>query len=112
MLIPNLKKEFTVSALINSIFYAILGIVILIALLFSLFLYNNFYTTISRAETVLILKSELAVDTLDVPLYEKIKKEIDASISRRQESAGAASSSSTVPLLLKDIPNPFLSKPF
>lgn len=111
MSILNLKKEFTLSSLTNSILYAILGTLIVIALWFTLFLYNNFYTTISRAETILILKSELAVDTLDVMLYEKIKKELDASNLLLQESAKTISTSSTTPLLLKNLPNPFLYKP-
>lgn len=111
MSILNLKKEFTLSSLTNSILYAILGILIVITLWFTLFLYNNFYTTISRAETILILKSELAVDTLDVTLYEKIKKELDASNLLLQESAKTISASSTTPLLLKNLPNPFLYKP-
>lgn len=111
MSILNLKKEFTLSSLINSILYVILGILALIVLWFILFLYNNFFTAISRAETVLILKSELAIDTLDVPLYEKIKKNFNASTLRAHESASTVSASSTSPLLLKDLPNPFLSKP-
>ncbi len=76
MLTLKFKKDFTLGAIINSILYIILGFLIVIAIWFSLFLYDNFFTTLNRAETILILKSELAVDTLDVPLYEKIKKEL------------------------------------
>jgi len=109
MSIPNLKKDFTLGSLINSFLYIILGILALIGFWLILFIYNNFYTTIGRAETILILKSELAVDVLDVSLYDKIKK--DLNLLAPYTSSESASASSTNPLLPQNLPNPFLAKP-
>lgn len=108
MFTPNLKKEFTLGSLINSFLYVILGILVLLGFWLVLFIYNNFYTTIGRAETILILKSELAVDVLDVPLYEKIKKGLDISAALAKQTT---STSSTTPLVPQNLPNPFLPKP-
>lgn len=104
----NIKKEFTLNSAINSILYCILGGLLCIAVWFIWFLYNNFFTTISRAETVLILKSELAVDVLDVPLYEKIKKNLEElSIKKSSEITFATS---TPPSDSKGKPNLLLPK--
>lgn len=38
------------------------------------FLYNKFYLTLTQAEEIIILKSQLAVDALNLDLFQKIQK--------------------------------------
>ncbi|MCX6779035.1 MAG: hypothetical protein NTU97_02280 [Candidatus Magasanikbacteria bacterium] len=38
------------------------------------FLYNKFYLTLTQAEEIIILKSQLAVDALNLDLFQKVQK--------------------------------------
>jgi len=57
-----------------------LGLYVLSALIAStfiilvFFLYNKFYLTLTQAEEIIILKSQLSVDALNLDLFQKIQK--------------------------------------
>ena len=51
------------------------GVILIIIVL--VFLYNNFYKTIGDANVLLILKSQVVLETLDMELWEKINKEVE-----------------------------------
>lgn len=53
--------------------YAIAGLAAASFILLLFFLYQRFYLTLTQAEEVVILKSQLALNSLDVDLYLKIK---------------------------------------
>ncbi len=94
----NLKKCFKplskFELLTRLIFYGLLLIISFSFLLFLIFLYQRFYVTLSQAEEIVILKSQLAIDELDVDLYHQVKT--------------AADSRSTAPLVnWSEISNPF-----
>lgn len=76
------------------IFYGLLLIISFSFIFFLFFLYQRFYVTLSQAEEIVVLKSQLAVDVLDVDLYHQVK----AAAENRQAAPSVNWS---------EIPNPF-----
>ncbi len=54
--------------------YALITLIAVTFIIFIFFLYNKFYLTLTQAEEIIILKSQLAVDTLNLDLLQKIEK--------------------------------------
>lgn len=76
------------------IFYGLLGAIGVSFIVFLFFLYQHFYLALSQAEEIVVLQSQLAVDVLDVELYQKVKE--------------TAAARQNAPLIKWDeIPNPF-----
>ncbi|HBV57950.1 MAG TPA: hypothetical protein DEB73_01650 [Candidatus Magasanikbacteria bacterium] len=74
----NLKKYFDKNVskpelMARLTFYCILLIISSTFIIFLFFLYQRFYLTLIQAEEIVILKSQLAVDVLDIDLYQKVK---------------------------------------
>ncbi|MEK9183340.1 MAG: hypothetical protein AAB849_02415 [Patescibacteria group bacterium] len=67
------KNVSKVELAIRLTFYGILLLISSSFIIFLFFLYQRFYLTLIQAEEIVILKSQLAVDVLDVDLYQKIK---------------------------------------
>lgn len=68
------KQKISKSELsIRLIFYGILLFISASFIIFLFFLYQRFYLTLIQAEEIVILKSQLAVDILDIDLYQKVK---------------------------------------
>lgn len=67
------KSELTV----RLIFYGVMLWISASFIIFLLFLYQRFYLTLIQAEEIVILKSQLAVDVLDIDLYQKVKNAAD-----------------------------------
>lgn len=77
------------------IFYGLLFVISASFIIFLFFLYQHFYLAMAQAEEIVVLKSQLAVDVLDVELYDKVKT--------------AAETRKTIPIpKWEEIPNPFL----
>ena len=66
----NISKQ---EMIIRLTFYIIMFIISSSFIIFLLFLYQRFYLTLIQAEEIVILKSQLAVDVLDIELYQKVK---------------------------------------
>lgn len=78
MLKINLEKYFDKNVskpelIARLTFYGILLIISSSFIIFLLFLYQRFYLTLIQAEEIVILRSQLAVDVLDIDLYQKVK---------------------------------------
>ena len=54
--------------------YALIAIIASTFIILIFFLYNKFYLTLTQAEEIIILKSQLAVDSLNIDLFQKIQK--------------------------------------
>jgi hypothetical protein len=54
--------------------YALAALIIATFIILIIFLYNRFYLTLTQAEEIIILKSQLAVDMLNLDLFQKIQK--------------------------------------
>lgn len=68
------KQEISKSELtIRLVFYVIMLFISASFIVFLCFLYQRFYLTLIQAEEIVILKSQLAVDVLDIDLYQKVK---------------------------------------
>jgi hypothetical protein len=61
---------------------AIIGIVIFVCA--SLFLYKNFYQTITRSQEILVLRREVAVEDIDMNKFDEIIKKIEDKVQPRQ----------------------------
>jgi hypothetical protein len=59
--------------------YILIGAILASFIFYLLFLYQRFYLTLTQAEEIIILKSQLAVNDLDIALF----KEIQAKEERR-----------------------------
>ena len=71
----NLKLNFTQIARIQ---IAILSISIFFVFLISgIFLYRNFYKTLTGAKEIIILRSQIALEEIDTILFDKVIKAIE-----------------------------------
>ena len=61
---------------------AVLGFAIIACV--SLFLYKNFYQTITSSAEVLVLRREVAIEDIDMNKFEEIVKKIEAKTEPRQ----------------------------
>ena len=62
---------------IFSYFYFLMVIIGVVAFIFvSLFLYKNFYQTITQSQEVLILRREVAIEDIDMDKFDAIIKKI------------------------------------
>ncbi|MFA4940985.1 MAG: hypothetical protein WC582_00070 [Patescibacteria group bacterium] len=62
------------------------SIIIIGAIVFicaSLFLYKNFYQTITRSQEILVLRREVAVEDIDMNKFDEIVKKIEIKIQPR-----------------------------
>lgn len=93
------KQKISKSELIiRLVFYGIMLFISASFIIFLLFLYQRFYLTLIQAEEIVILKSQLAVDVLDIDLYQKVKN--------------AAAERQNAPLInWQEIRNPFPAAP-
>ncbi|MBI5023168.1 MAG: hypothetical protein HZC05_03360 [Candidatus Magasanikbacteria bacterium] len=91
----NVSKQ---ELVIRLTFYGILFIISSTFIIFLLFLYQRFYLTLIQAEEIVILKSQLAVDILDIDLYQKVK-----STAENRKNAPVAN--------WQEVRNPFPSAP-
>ena len=72
----------------NKIFFyfyiasALLGVVVLI--LVSLFLYKNFYKTITSSQEILILRREVVTEDIDINKFDEIIKKIEEKTKARR----------------------------
>lgn len=55
------------------IFYGLMLFISATFIWFLLFLYQKFYITLAQTEEIVVLKSQLAVDVLDIEIFQKIK---------------------------------------
>lgn len=76
------------------IFYGLIFFISISFLLLLIFLHQRFYLTLLQAEDIVILRSQLAVETLDADLFNKVKS---AAEERKIKPA----------VNWKEIPNPF-----
>src|SRR3989339_1048922 len=74
-------------------FYILAAILSASFIIFVFFLYQKFYLTLTQAEEIIILKSQLAVDNLNLDLLQKVQK-----FEERK---------TTSVLNIKDLKNPF-----
>lgn len=66
-------------------FYSSIVIIGVIILIFAtLFLYKNFYQTITRSEEILVLRREVAAEDIDMNKFDEIVKKIEAKIQSRR----------------------------
>lgn len=74
------KNKFSFGQISKFEMFLRLGLYVLSALIAStfiilvFFLYNKFYLTLTQAEEIIILKSQLSVDALNLDLFQKIQK--------------------------------------
>lgn len=54
-------------------FYILGTIIISISIILAFFLYNKFYLTLTQAEEIIILKSQMAINSLNLELFQKVK---------------------------------------
>lgn len=64
-------------------FYFLLTLILATFMLTLWFLYQKFYLTLTQADEIIILKSQLAVQDLDISLYNKINNLV---IAKTQQS--------------------------
>jgi uncharacterized membrane protein YqiK len=65
-------------------FYSSIVIIGAIVFIFaSLFLYKNFYQTITRSQEILVLRREVAVEDIDMNKFDEIVKKIEMKIQPR-----------------------------
>lgn len=65
-------------------FYLILSIVCFLIFIFiTLFLYKNFYKTITQAEEVVILQKEVAIEDIDIDHFETIVEKLKEKMEKR-----------------------------
>lgn len=103
MLKINLEKYFDKNVskpelIARLTFYGILLIISSSFIIFLLFLYQRFYLTLIQAEEIVILRSQLAVDVLDIDLYQKVK-----TVAENRKNAPSVN--------WQEIRNPFPSAP-
>lgn len=72
----NIFKNLKPTKLTGYRYWQIIGLVLVLAmitigLLAVVFVYRNIYATINSANAIVILKSELGMDALDMPMYQK-----------------------------------------
>ncbi len=79
---------------IRLIFYCLLLVISATFIIFIFFLYQRFYLTLAQAEEIVVLKSQLAVDALDLDLYQRVK-------------AGALARQALPAVNWQELPNPF-----
>jgi len=77
-------------------FYFLVTLILATFVLTLWFLYQKFYLTLTQAEEIIILKSQLAVQDLDYTLYTKINNQI---LAKTQQS----------PYNWEAIKNPFIN---
>jgi uncharacterized membrane protein YqiK len=69
---------------INYYFYFLTAIATVIVLIIvSLFLYKNFYQTITQSEEILILQKKVATETVDMDKFNKLMEKIDKKTEER-----------------------------
>ncbi|MEA3272522.1 MAG: hypothetical protein U9P90_02535 [Patescibacteria group bacterium] len=81
--------------IVRKSFFGIIAIFILLILVLSFFLYENIYTAITQSEEIVILQGQLALKPVDISLFRKISKRIEAKKARAE-------------IMLDELKNPFL----
>ncbi len=74
----------SIAPLVRSGAYLLIGAAAAILMVFLLFMYQNFYLTLASAGEILILKADLAVETLDETLIEKTEALNQRRVSRQR----------------------------
>jgi len=75
-MIMNIFKNLKSTKLTGYRYWQIVGLVLVLAMITIgltavVFVYRNIYDTINSANAIVILKSELGMDALDMPMYQK-----------------------------------------
>lgn len=66
-------------------FYSSMAIIGFVILIFStLFLYKNFYQTITRSQEILVLRREVAADDIDMNKFDEIVRKIEIKVQPRK----------------------------
>jgi len=68
---PTQKRPFLIWRVI---YMATIGVLVAGAIFTFSFIYQNIFTTLNNAYSIIILSSELGMDTVDVPAFEKMEK--------------------------------------
>ena len=78
--LPKIKITYIILSI--RYFYAVVALIITaVVCLLSWFIYNNLYLTITRAQTIVILKQEVAPDTINLVLINSVLEKIDKKIA-------------------------------
>lgn len=64
--------------------YLLIGGILASFIFYLLFLYQRFYLTLTQAEEIIILKSQLAVNDLDVALFKEVQAEEEKAAAARK----------------------------
>ena len=86
------KIKLTTKKIIFSFYLFVIILSALALLCNTLFLYKNFYKTITRSEKIKILQKKVMIESIDIKKFDSITKKIKEKTSRRE---------------LKNIKNPF-----
>lgn len=70
------KKKLTPGSLFKSVYLTILSLVIIVILILAVFLYNNFYKTISYSQDILIMQTKTLLEPISENLYANIKQKL------------------------------------
>lgn len=99
--LPKIKKIKIFRALFSLKYFYVLVIILIIGVsgILGWFLYKNFYQTIAQTEEIILLKQEVAPDTINMGKVDSVLKFLDKKIK----------STSTINWL--KIRNPFISSP-
>ncbi|HPV70803.1 MAG TPA: hypothetical protein PKY08_02815 [Candidatus Magasanikbacteria bacterium] len=54
-------------------FYILGTLIVSVSIILVFFLYNKFYLTLTQAEEIIILKSQMAINSLNLDLFQKVK---------------------------------------
>ncbi|MBI5731760.1 MAG: hypothetical protein HY982_00165 [Candidatus Magasanikbacteria bacterium] len=68
------KQRSNLMLFLHLALYGLTCLILASFIFFLFFLYQRFYLTLTQAEEIIVLKSQLAVETLDLDLFAKIKK--------------------------------------
>lgn len=81
----ELKKIY--NKLFDHLIIFLILVSIIIAIFLFLFLYNNFYQTITYSDEILILRSEVAMEDIDINKFDKVINNMQEKIKLRDSDA-------------------------
>lgn len=77
--------KLTAKKISNLLTMVIISLNLAILIMISVFLYNNFYQVITQTKEILILKSKVALDTVDMEKFNLIVVKLAEKISPREQ---------------------------
>lgn len=78
----KLKIKFNYYWFLRIIYPLLIAIILIGLVTMTLFLYQDFYQTITQAEMVTILRSQVASEAINIKIFEEVLKKIDAKTSQ------------------------------